>query len=98
MPHTLSNGGLGTATAEIHFLVRSGHRMCILRALSRTESASVEDLRRQCTTSASTLERNLDLLEEYGWIRRQNQDYTITSLGAIFIAELNVLLNMIEAE
>lgn len=65
-------------------LVRSRTRIEILKRL-RADDATRYDLRDGLDCARTTVDRNLDRLEEDGWIRQSNGEYAITTAGEIVL-------------
>lgn len=82
--------------AEIDFLVRSANRVRLLDELRQCERAHRDELRTACEASRTTVQRNLDALEERGWIRSTNHHYTTTSSGELIGRKLPELLETVQ--
>lgn len=86
-----------SATDDVAFLTRSGHRIVTLDALS-DRPRERRELRVLTGVSASTICRTLREFEARRWIRKEGHHYEATQLGA-FVATATVeLVDRIETE
>lgn len=81
----------GTAKS-VTLLTRSGNRIRILRELVEHEELHRDALYDATDVSRTTLTRNLDSLEEEGWIRESGCTYRITPCGELVATEVLDLL------
>lgn len=79
---------LQTSVDEIAFLVGSAHRVRILGALYDRDACSRDELRELVDASRTTVQRNVQALEERGWITNSSVEYDITPVGALVTEEL----------
>lgn len=79
---------LQTSVDEIAFLVGSTHRVRILGALYDRDACSRDELRDLVDASRTTVQRNVQALEERGWITNSSVEYDITPAGALVTEEL----------
>lgn len=73
---------------EIAFLTRSPVRVRVLNALNGTEHLTRCELRERIDGVRTTVTRNLNALEDRGWIEHDAEGYTITSCGRMIADEL----------
>lgn len=78
---------------EIAFLSRSSVRVHILAALSQCGPMDKRDLKSSLDGVRTTIQRNLNALEERGWIERTADGYAITSCGRLVAATFTELLD-----
>lgn len=79
---------LRSCVSEIAFLVGSPHRVRILRALYDQDGCTRGELRALVDASRTTVQRNVQALEERGWITNASVEYAITPAGALVTEEL----------
>ena len=72
---------------NIEFLARSSNRVHILEILATTSRVEKDELQAAIDADRTTLTRNLDRLEEQGWIRVTNPICTITPAGRDIVDE-----------
>jgi len=77
---------------ELEFLARSPNRVQILTTLNETGHVKKEGLQAGIDGSRTTLTRNLDALEDRGWLRTDNHACTITPAGREIIADFQELV------
>jgi predicted transcriptional regulator len=80
----------------IELLARSEHRVRILDLLCEHGSLEKHALGEQLDASRTTIGRNLDALEEQGWIRRTNSHCSITRQGELVAAAFADLVSEVE--
>ncbi len=73
------------AIEAVEFLARSSTRVRLLAALDERGRLQKEELKGAVDASRTTIQRNLDALEERGWIRNDAREYRITELGAAIV-------------
>lgn len=61
----------------IEFVARSTNRVQILETLQELDGATRADLRSQLSASRTTVTRNLEALQERGWLRTADQTYAL---------------------
>lgn len=76
------------AIEEIAFLARSPVRVRALYVLQRRPCVGKRELREQLDGVRTTVTRNLNALEDRGWIEYTSEGYTITSCGRMIADEL----------
>ncbi|GAB3416038.1 hypothetical protein GCM10027435_12790 [Haloparvum alkalitolerans] len=81
------------AIEEIEFLARSPVRVRVLYALRTDGPVSKRELKDELNGVRTTVQRNLNALEERGWIEYTTDGYEITSCGRIVA---DVLLELVE--
>lgn len=74
---------LDDAAEDIAFIARSPDRIRIMAELLAHGQRSRDDLRAASDTSRTTVQRNLDALEERGWISNRGQRYEISPCGRL---------------
>lgn len=83
------------AIAEIECLARSPNRLRLLAAIADEAPVEKGTLRRRFEMSRTTLSRNLDLLEQRGWIEESAaRAYAVTPAGAVVVEHLADLLDV----
>lgn len=87
-----TGGELPDTVAEVEVLTRSRNRVRILQALAEHEQIHRDALRESFDVSRTTLTRNLDALEEQGWLRNSGATYRITPCGELVASEVVNLL------
>lgn len=80
--------GAAAGVNEVAFLVGSPHRIRILQELFERGTRTRDDLRDCVDASRTTVQRNVQALEERGWITNSSVEYSITPCGALVAAEL----------
>jgi len=70
---------------RIQYLVGSSERIRILEALSGTRQKQCT-LAEHCSIARSTVHRNLEGLQEWGWVRRTEEGYELTPAGESVLA------------
>ena len=80
-----------SAIETIELLARSEHRVRILDLLCESGSLEKHVLGDQVDASRTTIGRNLDVLEEQGWIRRTNAHCEITRQGELVAEKFRTL-------
>lgn len=81
------------AIEEIEFLTRSPVRVSVLYALLREGPVSKRELKDELDGVRTTVQRNLNALEERGWIEYTTNGYEITSCGRLVA---NALLDLVD--
>lgn len=82
---------------EIEFIARSYNRVYILSLLSEHEQLEKDQIKEHCTEVRTTLQRNLDALEEQGWIQCTNtREYRITPCGGLIAEAFEYLVDAVE--
>lgn len=76
------------AIDEIAFLSRSPVRVRVLHLLSGEDRVERRELRERVDGVRTTVTRNLNALEERGWIEHAGDGYAITSCGQMIVDEL----------
>jgi predicted transcriptional regulator len=71
---------------DVEFIARSTNRVQLLQTLREVESATRADLRSSLSASRTTLTRNLDALQERGWVRVEDGAYALTP-GVVAIVD-----------
>lgn len=84
---------LSLAAENVERLTRSTNRIHLLTELYRHGQLHRDQLKRTSEVSRTTLQRNLDVLVEEGWVRNSGVTYWITSCGEL-VAE--VVLDLVE--
>lgn len=85
-----------SAIETIEFLARSEHRVRILDLLCEHGSLEKHALGEQLDASRTTVGRNLDALEEQGWVRRTNSHCSVTRQGELVAASFADLVSEVE--
>lgn len=75
------------AVEEINLLTQSPVRVRILKLLHEQGELDRRELTEQFDVSRVTVKRNLDALEQQGWIANSRPGYGITPLGEIVVEE-----------
>lgn len=83
------------ALNEIDFLARSANRVHLLNKLREHDQLDRDELKSSCKASRTTLQRNLDALEENGWVKSTNRTYTLTTKGETIIAQFLELVDAV---
>lgn len=89
---------MGTETdpvAAVEFLARSETRVRILEELARENRLSKDELYRRFEASRTTIKRNLDALEERGWVTGSNREYAITRAGEWVAEDFTALVETV---
>lgn len=73
-------------TEDIEFLARSETRTRLVKMLYRDGELGRDELRDRLDASRTTVQRNLDALEDRGWVRNGNRTYSLATCGEL-IAE-----------
>lgn len=73
---------------ELKFLVGSRTRVRILEELSATEELAKDELKRRLDCSRTTIQRNLDALEDRGLIRDTHPRYSLDPCGEYVVEGL----------
>lgn len=81
--------------AAIEFLSRSTTRVRLLSALSSEQPLSQRELRDRVDASRTTVQRNLDALEDRGWIRSTNREYETTTAGQWIADDFSTLADTV---
>ena len=84
------------AVETIELLARSEHRVQILDLLYEHGSLEKHALGERLDASRTTVGRNLDALEEQGWIRRTNAHCSITRQGELVAEAFADLVSEVE--
>ncbi|MFB6172369.1 MAG: helix-turn-helix transcriptional regulator [Haloarculaceae archaeon] len=80
---------------EVSFLAGSTCRVRLLSVLARRGRLTRDELRDVADASRTTVQRNLDALEERGWIASSAREYRATPCGALVVEELCGLLETV---
>lgn len=80
---------------EVNVLARSSIRAELLKVLFEHEQIKKDVLKERVAASRTGIQRNLDVLEERGWIGSNNKEYWITLAGKPVVEEFLELLNTI---
>ena len=81
---------------HLEFLARSTNRIQILELLANHAHAGKDELQASIEADRTTLTRNLDALDERGWIRTGNPTCTITPAGRDIVDEFLDLEETVE--
>lgn len=81
----------------VEALVRSRVRVRLLDAIRRNDRVEKRSLREQVDADRTTVQRNLDSLEEQGWIDRERESYRLTPCGEQIATELFGLLRTVRS-
>lgn len=73
-------------TEDIEFLARSETRVRLVKMLHQDGKMGRDEVRNRLNASRTTVQRNLDALEDRGWVRNGNRTYSLAPCGEI-IAE-----------
>ncbi len=92
---TAGSSPLDDRVAEIALLVGSPHRVRILLALYERDGCTRDELRELVDASRTTVHRNVDALEDHGWITTSAVEYAITPAGALVTEELRDLVETV---
>ncbi len=84
--------------SEIAFLARSNARVRIFGELQEELSIEKHELKSRLDVSRTTIQRNLDALEERGWITHDpsSNEYAITTLGEVVATDFFTLVETME--
>lgn len=82
---------------EIACIVRSPARVKILQKFNERGTVDRRELQSELDVSRTTCTRNLEALEEQGWITRTADSYRITPCGALVAENLLELVDTTEA-
>lgn len=82
---------------HVSFLARSEPRVRLLKEIYEQQVIEKNELRERVDASRTTVQRNLDALEERGWIEGDNRTYTITPSGQPVTEQLLRLLDTVYA-
>ena len=88
--------GMEDAVEEVSALSRSKHRVRLLDWLAEHGRLHRNDIRARCDADRTTVVRNLELLEEHGWIERNNHHYVITPAGEIISQQFSDLITVVQ--
>jgi len=80
---------------QLESVVRSATRVWILEHLRDGGPASRDELRARCEASRTTLGRNLEALQERGWVREVDRRYELTTKGESATAHLLKLIDVV---
>lgn len=72
---------LSNAFEPIRFLTQSRNRIRILQTVMEKEVCSRRECQQRLDISRTTIQRNLDAMEERGWVRETVDGYTLTTSG-----------------
>ncbi len=81
---------------EINSITRSHHRTHVLRWLLDEGPLTIDEIRSRADASRTTVNRNLEALEERAWISRTNREYSLTPSGEIVAEKLFELINFVQ--
>ncbi|WP_435180696.1 helix-turn-helix transcriptional regulator [Halorussus sp. AFM4] len=73
--------------ADIEFLARSAVRVEVMDALRREGELSRTELRDRIDASRTTVQRNLEALEDRGWVRSRGRAYSLATCGELIADE-----------
>ncbi|WP_227375150.1 helix-turn-helix transcriptional regulator [Haladaptatus halobius] len=79
---------------QVDFLASSPTRLCLLRKL-RDQSLDPSTLTARCTCSRATVHRNLETVQQYGWVRSVDGSYELTVVGKRILDQFDSLLETI---
>ena len=82
---------------DIEFLARSETRVQVMDALRREGELSNTELRDQLDASRTTVQRNLEALEDRGWVRGSNRVYSLATCGELIAHEFTSLRKTVSA-
>lgn len=82
---------------EVEVLARSAIRARLLEELFEHERVRKDALKERVDASRTSIQRNLDVLEEHGWVASNSRDYWITQSGRPVVEEFLALLKIIHA-
>ncbi|MFC6719905.1 helix-turn-helix transcriptional regulator [Natrialbaceae archaeon GCM10025810] len=91
-------GGRDEAIGCLTFLNQSPVRIRILNLLSEEKALTKGELTKQVNVSRVTIQRNLEALAEYGWLKPAQSEYTITPAGELVSRELTSVIDSIQLE
>lgn len=77
-------------------LSRSPTRVRILEALNQNGRLKKENLKATIDASRTTITRNLDVLEDHGWIRTGHQEHAITPAGRAIVEDFQDLVETMD--
>lgn len=86
----------GAAIETLSFVTRSTCRVRILETLARERAVSRTELRSTVDVVRTTLQRNLEALDERGLINENGRSYEITPAGSLVASGLEESLDRIE--
>ncbi|WP_435156035.1 helix-turn-helix domain-containing protein [Haladaptatus sp. DFWS20] len=76
---------------KVDFLASSPTRLCLLRELDGQRHTS-NTLTEVCACSRATVHRNVETLQNYGWIRPIDGRYELTVVGKRILRQFHSLL------
>lgn len=82
---------------EVNVLARSPTRIRLFEELYEHEQLAKSDLKQRIDASRTTIQRNLDALQEQGWVAGNNREYWVTRSGKPVAEQFLELLNTIYA-
>ncbi|NHN60875.1 MULTISPECIES: winged helix-turn-helix domain-containing protein [Halorussus] len=82
---------------DIEFLARSATRVQLMDALRREGELSKRELRERMDASRTTVQRNLEALEDRGWVRNSNRAYSLATCGELIAREFTGLRDTVSA-
>lgn len=82
---------------DVSFLARSESRVRLLEEIYEQQVIEKNELKERVDASRTTVQRNLDALEERGWIEGDNRTYAITPSGQPVTEQLLRLLDTVYA-
>lgn len=85
------------AIDEIGLLARSCPRVSLLVELCEHRELDRDELRDRVSVSRTTLQRNLDTLEQRGWITSTGREYRITWAGELVVEQFVELVEVVAA-
>lgn len=83
--------------ADIEFLSRSATRVQLMDILRREGELSNRELRERIDASRTTIQRNLEALEDRGWVRQRDRAYSLATCGELIAREFTDLRDTVSA-
>lgn len=83
--------------ADIEFLARSETRVQVMDALRREGELSKRELRERIDASRTTIQRNLEALEDWGWVQNSDRVYSLAKCGELIAHEFTSLRETVSA-
>lgn len=84
-----------SSIADVAFLARSDHRVCVLGELAAGDRTRTE-LREATGIIQPTLGRILTDFEDRGWLRREGSTYSLTPFGALLAEQFAELVAVVD--
>lgn len=80
-------------TEDIEFLARSQTRVQLVKELRQEGELGRDELRSRLDASRTTVQRNVEALEDRGWVQNGNRTYSLASCGELIADDF---LNLVD--